>query len=118
MSGKVFRPKPSPLRHNTRSCSKYWTQEAEQDLENILSYYFEQAGLRVAESVYGRIKEQVGSLKIFPEGSRPGRVLGTREYVISRLPYIAIIDIDIDADTVSVLGVIHTARKYPPAPET
>jgi toxin ParE1/3/4 len=95
----------------------YWTQEAEQDLDNILSYYLEQAGFRVAESVYGRIKEQVGSLKIFPERTtRPGRVLGTREYVISRLPYIAIIDID--ADTVSVLGVIHAARKYPPGPET
>ena len=94
----------------------YWTQEAEQDLENILSYYLEQAGLRIAESVYGRIKEQVGSLKNFPERSRPGRVLGTREYVISRLPYLAIIDID--ADTVSVLGVMHTARKYPPDPET
>lgn len=94
----------------------YWTQEAEQDIENILSYYLEQAGFRVAESVYGRIREQVGSLKIFPERSRPGRVFGTREYVISRLPYIAIIDIN--ADTVSVLGVIHTAKKYPPNPET
>jgi plasmid stabilization system protein ParE len=88
-----------------------WTAEAEEDLEHIIFYYLENAGLRVAESIYAKIKEQVGSLRLFPERCRPGRVTGTREYVISRLPYIAIVDIDVD--TVWILNVIHTARKYP-----
>ncbi len=89
-----------------------WTEEAEQDLENILLYYFEQAGLRVAETVYNRIREQVGQLDSFPESTRVGRVQGTRECVISRLPYVAVIDVG--HDTVTVLSVVHTARKYPP----
>lgn len=89
-----------------------WTDEAELDFENILTYYFEHVGSHVAEAVYTRIKEQVGSLKMFPERCRPGRVPGTKEYVISRLPYIAVVDIS--TDTVSILNVIHTARKYPP----
>ncbi len=89
-----------------------WSEEAEQDLENILLYYLEQVGMRVAESVYGRIRNQVGALEKFPERSRAGRVSGTREYVISQLPYIAVIEVAKDA--VIVLNIIHTAKKYPP----
>lgn len=89
-----------------------WTEEAEQDLDNILLYYLDQAGLRVAEAVYNRIRDQVGQLETFPESTRVGRVQGTRECVISRLPYIAVIDVG--HDTVTVLSVVHTARKYPP----
>lgn len=88
-----------------------WTEEAEQDLENILLYYLEQAGLRVAEAVYNRIRDQVGQLDSSPECTRVGRVQGTRECVISRVPYIAVIDVG--HDTVTVLSVVHTARKYP-----
>lgn len=89
-----------------------WTSQAEADLENILLYYLEQAGERVAESVYNQIKLQVGSLKMFPQRCRPGRITDTKEYVISRLPYIAVVYIS--TDTVFVLNVMHTARKYPP----
>ena len=89
-----------------------WTEEAEQDLESILLCYLEQAGLRVAEAVYNRIRDQVGQLDAFPESTRIGRVQGTRECVISRLPYIAVIEVS--HETVTVLSVVHTARKYPP----
>lgn len=90
-----------------------WTKEAEQDLETVLTYYLEEAGLRLANSIYVRIKEQVGSLTMFPHRCRPGRVQGTKEYVLHRLPYIAVVDIS--EDTVSVMHLIHTARKYPNA---
>lgn len=88
-----------------------WTDGAEQDLENILTYYLEEAGPRVASAIFLRIKEQVGSLKLFPLRCRPGRVSGTKEYVLHRLPYIAVVHIG--DETVSVLSLIHTARKYP-----
>ena len=89
-----------------------WTDEAESDIENILAYYLEHAGSRVAVAIYTRIKAHVGSLRMFPERCRPGRVPGTKEYVISRLPYIAVVVIS--AETVFILNIIHTARKYPP----
>lgn len=89
-----------------------WTDAAEQDLENILTYYLEEVGLRVANAIFVRIKEQVGSLKLFPHRCRPGRLPATREYVLHRLPYIAVVHVG--DDTVSVLNLIHTARKYPP----
>jgi plasmid stabilization system protein ParE len=88
-----------------------WTDAAEQDLENILTYYLEETGLRVTNAIFVRIKEQVGSLKLFPHRCRTGRVADTREYVLHRLPYIAVVHVG--QETVSVLNVIHTARKYP-----
>jgi toxin ParE1/3/4 len=89
-----------------------WTNEAEHDLEAVLAYYLEEAGLQVANSIYLRIKDQVGSLKLFPHRCRPGRVGGTKECVLHRLPYIAVVHIG--DETVSVLNFIHTARRYPP----
>ncbi len=88
-----------------------WTLEAERDLDEILAYYLEHAGMGVAQDIYARIKAQVGSLTMFPHRCRPGRVADTKEYVITRLPYIAVVDIG--EDTVYVLSVVHTARKYP-----
>lgn len=88
-----------------------WTDEAERDLEDILIFYLEPAGHGVAESVYSRIMERVGSVDKFPERARPGRVLGTREFVVSRLSYVATVHVGDGA--VTVLNLIHTARKYP-----
>ncbi|PZN73360.1 MAG: type II toxin-antitoxin system RelE/ParE family toxin [Candidatus Methylumidiphilus alinenensis] len=67
----------------------YWTEEAEQDLEFVLTYYLENASVQVVESVYARIKEQIENLNNFPERTRQGRVIGTREYVFKKLPYTA-----------------------------
>ena len=89
-----------------------WTQRAEQDLEDILAYYIEEAGIRVAQSIYKRIRAHVETLKQFPERVRSGRVAGTRECVIPRLPFIAVIQVE--GDKVVVLSMLHTARKYPP----
>lgn len=88
-----------------------WTNEAEIDLENILTYYFEEAGERVARAVHDRMREQIETLRLFPERCRIGRVAGTKEYVLSRLPYVAVVHMD--GQTVYVLNLIHTARKIP-----
>lgn len=88
-----------------------WTANAEDDLERLLAYYLNEAGIEVAESVHQRLREQVGSLKLFPERCRPGRVPGTREFVLARLPYIAVVLVD--HKQVTILAVVHTARKFP-----
>ncbi len=88
-----------------------WTEAAERDLDDILAYYVDEAGPEVAQAVFTRLREQVGSLRMFPHRCRPGRVAGTREYVLHRLPYIAVVKVQ--GDTVAVLALVHTARKYP-----
>ena len=88
-----------------------WTDEAVSDLENILTYYLDEAGERIARAVYDRLREQIGTLRYFPERCHIGRVAGTKEYVLSHLPYVAIVQIE--ERTVYILNVIHTAKKFP-----
>lgn len=89
----------------------HWTNEAETDLENILTYYLDQAGEGVAKAVHQRIREQIGTLRHFPERCRIGRLAGTREFILSRLPYLAVVQIE--GQTVYVLNLVHTARQFP-----
>ena len=89
-----------------------WTDEAVEDLEEILAYYYAEAGPRTAEAVERRIVEQVEGLPPFPERIRKSeRVPGAHELVINRLPYIAFVKLLPDA--ILVLNIVHTARKFP-----
>ena len=89
-----------------------WTDEAVDDLEEILAYYYAEAGPRTAEAVERRIVEQVEGLPPFPERIRKSeRIPGARELVINRLPDIAFVKRL--PDRILVLDVVHTARKFP-----
>jgi toxin ParE1/3/4 len=46
-----------------------------------------------------------------PHMGRPGRVPGTRELVVSDLPYV--IPYRVRGHTIQILRVFHTARKWP-----
>ena len=58
-----------------------------------------------------RIFEAVDSLIPYPLLGRAGRVVGTRELVISRTPYIAVYRMR--GQAIEVLAVLHTARAWP-----
>lgn len=88
-----------------------WTESAERDLDDILAYYVEEVSLEVAQAVFERMRTQVALLHLFPLRCRPGRVARSREYVLHRLPCIAVVR-EID-DDVLVLALMHTARRYP-----
>ena len=47
-----------------------------------------------------------------PNLGRPGRIPGTRELVLSNIPYI--LPYRVRNDTVEILRVFHTARQWPP----
>ena len=89
-----------------------WTDEALDDLDEILAYHYAASGPRTAEAVERRIVEQLEGLPPFPERIRKSdRIPGARELVINRLPYIAFVKLLPDA--IVVLDVVHTARKFP-----
>jgi len=89
-----------------------WTEEALDDLAEIVAYYYAEASPRTAESVERRIVEQIEGLPPFPERIRKSdRVPGTRELVVNRLPYIVFVKLT--QDTIIVLNVVHTSRKFP-----
>lgn len=88
------------------------TPEAERDIRAIVAH-IRQDNPAAARRVMLEIKDQVITLVLaqFPNIGRAGRVDGTREMVITGLPYIAIYEVG-DA-VVYVMRVLHGARQWP-----
>lgn len=73
--------------------------------------YIETDSPRAAATVDDRIRLQVKHLSRHPESGRIGRVVGTRELVIDRTPYVAAYRVI--GDTVCILRVLHGAQQWP-----
>lgn len=90
-----------------------WSRDALDDAKRQIAFIAAEnpaAARRVAD----RIRETGTDLGESATG-RPGRVSGTYEKLVSRLPFIIAYAITIQAgrETVSILRVIHTARNWP-----
>lgn len=87
-----------------------WNRTALANLEEEAAYiaqYNPQAAAQIVE----RIEKAVQILATHPAMGRPGRVPGTRELVVSDTPYI--VPYRVRGQTVHILRVFHTARKWP-----
>jgi len=88
-----------------------WTLAAEQDRADIVDYIAQDnplAAIRMDEL----FEAAVGRLAEHPLMGRPGQVPGTRALIpheSDRLVY------EVQADTVWILALVHTARRWPPA---
>ena len=87
-----------------------WTEEAAADLEHITDYLFQNAPERAAELVRG-IYNAPAALLTFPYRGRAGRKEGTRELVLSSLPYIVVYQIT--GEVIHVVRILHGAQKWP-----
>ncbi|HEV2278748.1 MAG TPA: type II toxin-antitoxin system RelE/ParE family toxin [Acidobacteriaceae bacterium] len=88
----------------------HWSELALDDREGIFSY-IEAENPRAAVEMDLRIRDQTRTLLDFPAAGRPGRVRGTREFVIHESPYIAAYRIE--DDRIVILRVLHGARRWP-----
>jgi toxin ParE1/3/4 len=88
-----------------------WTDPAIDDFTSICDYISQHSGGPAARHVALAIHEEIDLLAKFPEFGRTGRKTGTRELVLSRLPYIAIYRIHLDS--VQILRILHGARRWP-----
>lgn len=87
-----------------------WTEEAADDLERITDYLLTHAPERapeLAQAVY----EAPTSLLTFPNRGRLGKKKGTRELVLTPLPYVVVYAIR--ADVVFVVRILHGAQQWP-----
>lgn len=87
-----------------------WTVQAAADLEQICDHIQKEnpeAALATARGIYSRVE----ALRRHPHRGRAGRVRGTRELVLSPLPYIGIYETA--ADAVVVLRILHGDRRWP-----
>jgi len=87
-----------------------WQDDAISDLIQVRRFIAidnPSAAARVAD----RIRSAVPELARQPGIGRPGRVPGTREKVLVDVPYI--IAYHVEEDSVVILRVLHTSRKWP-----
>ena len=87
-----------------------WLHEAAQDLK-IIGSYIAQENPKAAYEVLVKIKTAADSLSYNPEIGRVGRVVGTRELIISSIPYI--LAYIVTKQNIQILAVLHTSRKWP-----
>jgi toxin ParE1/3/4 len=88
-----------------------WTALADADLKHIFGY-IHQDSPKAAVGVLASIRRAIrGQLATSPLSGRVGRVEGTRELVIPRLPYI--VAYRVTDKTVQILRVLHGAQRWP-----
>lgn len=87
-----------------------WTEDAAEDLRGIFQYIASD-NVDAARNVCSKIVDNIDSLSGFPRKGRPGRVGGTRELVISGLPYIVVYEVADHA--LLVLKIVHGALRWP-----
>jgi toxin ParE1/3/4 len=89
-----------------------FAEPAEADLDSIVDYIAVDDP-NTAETVFRAIVAAAEQLTNFPEMGRPGRMPGTREFLVRSLPYLIVYEVN--ADTVTILAVFHSARDLPRA---
>ena len=87
-----------------------FTEIALSDLESTFDYISTE-NPKAAREIIAQILEGLEQLKKFPESGRSGRRKGTRELVISNLPYVIIYRLNKNA--LEILTFLHTKRKWP-----
>jgi toxin ParE1/3/4 len=87
-----------------------WAPAAAADLEHIGTYLLEHNS-SLAESTVRRVYDAAQSLGRFPNRGRLGREAGTRELLITSLPYFIVYKVE--ADVVAIVRVLHGAQQYP-----
>lgn len=73
--------------------------------------YTEKHRLGTVKAVGESILAAVSHLGQFPEAGRLGRVNGTRELVVPRLPFV--VAYRVMGNDVEVLAILHAARRWP-----
>jgi plasmid stabilization system protein ParE len=66
-----------------------------------------------AQRIAQRIADAAKLLLTQPNMGRPGRVEGTREWVVKDTPYL--IAYCVESDALQVVGVIHSKQRWPEA---
>lgn len=87
-----------------------WTREAANDLERIADHLFEHAADRASDLVR-TLYDSPRSLLEFPNRGRIGKKSGTRELVLSPLPYVVVYQVR--HERIVVVRILHGAQRWP-----
>jgi toxin ParE1/3/4 len=87
-----------------------WTTAAATDLEHIADYLFAKTPQN-APRLIREICDAVLALRIYPNRGRPGKKSGTRELVLTSLPYIVVYKVA--SDVLHIVRILHGAQDWP-----
>lgn len=87
-----------------------WSRRAIRNLVKLREYIEEDSD-PTAALVADRIMKAVDLLSIYPEMGRPGRIVGTRELVVPKTPFV--IPYRIRRDRLDLIAVFHGRQKWP-----
>ncbi len=87
------------------------TRRAEADLQKVFTY-ISTDGLKPAGVVVTRILQSIAMLEAFPNLGRTGRVRGTRELSVARLPYYVVYRLLSDTE-IEVIAILHHRQQFP-----
>jgi len=88
-----------------------WTELATRDLTNVCDYTQEHIGPEAACRLALRVYEAIATLQRFPHCGREGRKPGTRELVISGIPFLAVYRVG--KEVIEIARILHGAQKWP-----
>ena len=88
-----------------------WTLQAVRDLAEARAYV-ERDNPKAAAELARRILQATARLTKHPEMGRRGKLPGTRELIVSRVPYVILYRIR--EGRIDLLRVLHAMRRYPP----
>ena len=86
-----------------------WSEEATTDLVEIIDY-IEQRNAAAAKNLYAAIVQSAENLPLMPYLFRPGRVPGTREFVVH--PNYIVVYL-VGSDAIDILRILHSRQHYP-----
>lgn len=90
-----------------------WTERSRAHLASLHDYIAADDPGAAARVVTRIIDLTASLLAEHPLAGRPGRVTGTRELVITGTPYL--VAYEVAGETVTILAVLHGARRWPGA---
>jgi toxin ParE1/3/4 len=92
-----------------------WSHSARRDYRDVVEWLNDRnpaAASRIADAIENRL----AMLAMMPRMGRVGRLEDTRELVIPRTPYLIIYQLEGADDQITVLRLLHGARRWPPKP--
>lgn len=87
-----------------------WLDDAVYDLQ-ALRQYITQDKPSAANRIAKQILKTINLLSDQPSMGRPGRVIGTRELIVSSTPYI--VPYRVKNNSIEILRVLHAAIEWP-----
>ena len=87
-----------------------WTNKAKIRLEEIEAYITQESPAAAKKVILTIIKKTATQLSKYPESSKPGRLMGTRELMFSDTPFLVVYTVR--SNIVTILTIFHTAQNF------